>query len=194
MFERNSIDPASQMRGDAAAVEITFQDGQTAAGRLMLPQGRRLYDLLNGQTMFLTFEPFDGETAFISRDTIAAVKTIGETAKALPQERNVDGAFDPRKTLGVAADADWETVHKAYRALSFRYHPDRYATAQLPEEVHAYLESRSRAINTAYRVLQEGADARKASKAATAAPVYQRAGSAFSAPARASRMAAGPVR
>src|SRR5689334_25288845 len=55
---------------------------------------------------------------------------------------------DYYSTLGVAKDADLETVKKAYRKLAMQYHPDRN-----PGDAKA--EQRFKEINEAYDVLKD---------------------------------------
>ena len=42
----------------------------------------------------------------------------------------------------------------SYFALAKAYHPDRYATAELPEEVRDYLAAMARRINAAHAALE----------------------------------------
>lgn len=51
------------------------------------------------------------------------------------------------ETLGVSEDADEQAIKKAYRSLSFQYHPDRYNGTDANEKMHA--------INEAYEVLKD---------------------------------------
>jgi DnaJ-class molecular chaperone len=51
------------------------------------------------------------------------------------------------ETLGVNEDADEQAIKKAYRSLSFQYHPDRYNGTDANEKMHA--------INEAYEVLKD---------------------------------------
>jgi curved DNA-binding protein CbpA len=62
--------------------------------------------------------------------------------------------FDPHAVLGLAAGASREEVRQAYFRLAKAYHPDRYATAELPEEVRDYLAAMARRINAAHAALE----------------------------------------
>ena len=55
---------------------------------------------------------------------------------------------DYYSTLGVAKDADLETVKKAYRKLAMQYHPDR-------NHGDAAAEQKFKEINEAYDVLKD---------------------------------------
>src|SRR5262245_52956891 len=55
---------------------------------------------------------------------------------------------DYYSTLGVAKDADLETVKKAYRKLAMQYHPDR-------NHGDAAAEQKFKEINEAYDVIKD---------------------------------------
>ncbi len=58
--------------------------------------------------------------------------------------------MDHYRTLQVRPEAEPEVVDKAYRALCFKYHPDR-----TPESGRRRATERMHAINEAYRVLSD---------------------------------------
>lgn len=53
--------------------------------------------------------------------------------------------------LGIAEDADEETVKKAYHTLSLKYHPDRHA--DLPPEILELTSEKFKQVQEAYRTL-----------------------------------------
>ena len=55
--------------------------------------------------------------------------------------------FDPYAILQVVPTADQEVVHGAYRALAFKYHPDRDGTRRAADKMAA--------LNRAYAVLRD---------------------------------------
>lgn len=59
-------------------------------------------------------------------------------------------ARDHYATLQVRREADAAVIEKAYRALCFKYHPDR-----VPERERALATERMKTINEAYRVLSD---------------------------------------
>jgi DnaJ-class molecular chaperone len=73
--------------------------------------------------------------------------------------RDLDG-FDPWQILNLERGTSWEETRTAYHRLAKIYHPDRYATAELPEEVKNYLSGMARRVNAAYSAL-EAAQAQK---------------------------------
>jgi curved DNA-binding protein CbpA len=58
-----------------------------------------------------------------------------------------DAPLDPYATLQVVPTAEQEVVHGAYRALAFKYHPDRDATRRAAAKMAA--------LNRAYAVLRD---------------------------------------
>ena len=58
--------------------------------------------------------------------------------------------MDHYQRLQVTRDADPEVIDKAYRALSFKHHPDR-----VPERHRAQATRRMQRINESYRVLRD---------------------------------------
>jgi DnaJ-domain-containing protein 1 len=87
---------------------------------------------------------------------------------------DMDG-FDPHTILGVPASAAFEEVKSAWHRLSKRYHPDRFANVELPEEVAEYLAVMARRVNAAYSALETAHLSRKRVAEARAAPIYSRA-------------------
>ena len=65
-------------------------------------------------------------------------------------------------------------MRRAYLDLAKMYHPDRYATVDLPPEVDSYLSAMARRINAAHDAIQEALKAR----AAKQEPVFTKAGKA----------------
>jgi hypothetical protein len=153
MFERNKIDNAPETT--AVPVEITYTDGAVAKGKLLIPTGRMVVDALNGVGGFIEFEPYGGERTYLAKAQLGAVKLVG--VPRLPnlqaRARDLDG-FDPYVVLGIGAGASGEEIHAAYVRLAKTYHPDRYSTAELPEEVREYLSTMARRINAANQALE----------------------------------------
>ena len=161
MFERNRSDVQEQV---AVAVELVLDDGSIVTGKLMIATSRSVFDVLNGPALFVDFEPYEGERRFIAKASVKAVKLLaGAKPLNLAQKsRDLDG-FDPHTTLGVKAGAEWEDVRTAYLTLAKAYHPDRFATVDLPPEVSAYLSGMLRRVNSAYSALEMAHQARRAS-------------------------------
>ena len=167
MFERNKIDNVPETT--AVPVEIAFADGTVGKGKLHAPLGKTVADTLNGGGGFIEFEPYGGERSYVAKAQLASVKLVGvpKAASLSARIKDVDG-FDPYAVLRVAEGAGRDEVRQAYFALAKAYHPDRYATAELPEEVREYLAAMARRINAAHASLE--VPERK--KATRAEPVF----------------------
>lgn len=152
MFERNKIDNAPDMT--ALPVEVVFVDGTMVRGKLLVASTKTIADVLNSGGTFLEFEPYGGERTFIAKAQLASIRLLG--VPRLPnlnaRLRDLDG-FDPYAVLGVAPGATRDDIRQAYFALAKSYHPDRYATAELPAEVIEYLFAMARRINAAHAAL-----------------------------------------
>lgn len=174
MFERNRIDTAEMK---AVGVELTLTDGDVLKGRIAVPAGRGLHDALNGSAQFFEFETYDGQRSFLSKSAIRDVRMLaGERRPELGQRlRDADG-FDPLTILGLKAGATWEEIRQAYHRLSKTYHPDRYATAELPAEVAEYLAAMARRLNAAFAALEAPAQRARQLAAQRSAPIYTSAG------------------
>jgi hypothetical protein len=137
-------------------VEITLEGGETFKGKFPAPPGRTLMELLNSGTAFVEFEPFGGERTCLAKSSFKLVRSMTVPVHpALPAAvKDLGGSFDPHAVLGVAPGADKEDVHRAYLQLAKAYHPDRYATVELPAEVLEYLAAMSRRINAAHDTLE----------------------------------------
>ena len=174
MFERNRIDNASSSAHQTAVpAQLTLVDGEILTGHLVINSARAVNDVLNGESLFLEFEPFGEPRRYVSKHAVRAVRVVdGGPANALDARRPVNGEFDPYAALGVKREAEWDDIRQAYLRLAKAYHADRYASIELPAEVREYLQQMSRRVNAAYTLLEaprlvvRKADLR-------AAPVYE---------------------
>lgn len=175
MFERTRVDNAPE--ASAVPVEVVLADGTLTKGKLLVSAGKTLSDALNGTAAFIEFEPYGGERTFLSKAQLASVQLVGVPKAANLSARTRDGdSFNPHAILGVAANAGWEEIRQAYHKLAKSYHPDRYASAELPVEVQDYLAAMARRVNAAYAALETPRQAAKIpTAAARAAAVYTRA-------------------
>ncbi len=152
MFERSRVDNAPDLT--AMPVEATFADGSVVRGKLLVATTKNIGDVLNGGGAFLEFEPYGGERSYIAKAQIASIKMLG--VPKLPnlnaRLKDYDG-FDPYAVLGIKPGATREDIRQAYFALAKTYHPDRYATAELPTEVIEYLFAMARRVNAAHAAL-----------------------------------------
>jgi hypothetical protein len=166
MFERNRVDN----RADTLiAVEVTLADGSKCAGRAVLPPGKGVHKLLEGEEGFIYLDTFDGEGSFIPKSDIRGLKVLTSiksqtVALPIPDARN----FEPYRVLGLEKGASFDDIRDAYHRLSKLYHPDCYAGVELPREVKAYLEAMSKNVNAAFQALKYIGQ--------KSAPIYSRGG------------------
>ena len=172
MFERGK-----DSRAGPVDVEIGLGDGRILSGKLIVPPGRTLPELLNGTATFVEFEPMDGGRTYLAKTALHSVTPCNMAAiPAAPDlwAGPTEGSgFDPYKVLGIDADATREHAREAYLRLAKSYHPDRYASADLPREVREYLSVMVRRINAAHDAVQ----ARLQKQAAKQEAVFTKAGS-----------------
>jgi DnaJ-domain-containing protein 1 len=171
MFDRRKNDKSD----GAAYAQVTLDDGRELKGRFTLTPGRTLTEMLNNTSVFLEFEPFEGDRLLIAKTALQSVKPVSVPGSpTLTAGGEGDGSFDPYSVLRVDRDAGADQIRQAYLALAKTYHPDKYATAELPPEVIAYLSAMARRVNAAYDILQETLKKR----AAKTEPVFSRQGQA----------------
>lgn len=169
MFERNKTD--SGLQQIAVPAEISLDDGRTLKGRFIMSAARTLYDLLNGEGQFLEFEPYGGERCWFSKASLKTVKLVN-VPQAKDLSARIKDSDDPYVILGLPADAPFEDVRKTFHRLVMTYHPDRYATAVLPNEVREYLATMARRVNTAYGALEAAEHTVKIIKVQRSEAVY----------------------
>lgn len=156
MFERTRVDNMVQSQSVPVPVELTLDDHSIVKGDLMMPASRPVHEVLNGPGIFVEFRGYGAESALLAKSAIRGIHFV--KVPGVNQLRTVSTSsenFDPHYTLGVPASAPHEEIHKAYVALAKRYHPDRYANADLPPEVSDYLAAMARRVNLAFQALQE---------------------------------------
>ncbi len=170
MFERNKVDNADQ---GMLSVEIVLTDGSDMTGKMTMPAGRNFQEFLNGANAFVEFETFEGEKAFLAKSQLRKVRPLAAPrAISLAQRlRDLDG-FDPYMILSVDRSATWDEVRASFHKLAKVYHPDRYATAELPDEVKSYLSSMARRVNAAYAALESAHAQKRQYAALKQEPIY----------------------
>lgn len=171
MFERNNID--SHVEKGSVSVKITLDDGRELSGKFIISINKSLFDILNAPGGFIEFEAFGGNKEFIAKRSLRAVQLLSVPRGDQIQSRlrSLDG-FDPYKVLGVERGADWPDIRQAYLGLARAYHPDRYSTAQLPEEIRSYLATMVQRINAAYGALESQREEVKKIRNPVSEPIY----------------------
>lgn len=173
MFERNRVDNMVQSQTVAVPVELTLDDHAIEKGDLMIPATRPVHEVLNGSGVFVEFRAYGKEPQLLAKSSLRAIRFVKVPAVGhLRGATQTADSFDPHQTLGVPANAAHEQIHKAYVALAKTYHPDRYATADLPAEVRDYLAAMARRINLAFQALQQADRAAVLRTSPCNAPIY----------------------
>ncbi|MEO1282036.1 MAG: J domain-containing protein [Pseudomonadota bacterium] len=174
MFERNRVESQHSDKKSAVPVELRLDDGRFLKGRFLISVNRNIHDVLNSADVFLEFETYQGEASLIAKTTIHDIKLVNAPcANQLNGGRpNVSGSFEPYQILGVPRSAHYDEVRDAYHRLSKVYHPDRYATADLPDEVMAYLSAMSRRVNAAYAAISEPLQVKRQVAKNKVEPIY----------------------
>jgi hypothetical protein len=167
MFDRRKTD-----RVPGSVAEITLEGGRELKGRFNLPPGRTLTEVLNSPSAFMEFEPFGGDRLLIAKSAVRVIKPMDLPSQPHLTSGATDGdTFDPYAVLRIGRDAAAEEVRRAYLELAKTYHPDRYATVDLPPEIQSYLSAMARRVNAAHDALQETLKVR----AARTEPVFTKA-------------------
>lgn len=174
MFERNRIDTPSTKRDKAVPVELDLSDGRVLKGNFFVTSSRHVYEELNGGGSFLDFEPYEGPRELISKACVRSVRVAEVPSPASLSNRTANADFDPYAVLSVPRGASLEVIREAYHRLSKQYHPDRYATSDLPEEVAGYMNAMSRRVNAAFSALEKPAQKAREINRAKTEPIYQR--------------------
>lgn len=143
-------------------VHLTLADGTTVKGHLERPRTRSLGEFLNGDEQFIEIARFDGSRALFNKQLITSC-----TIKDVPTSEHLKLAimktelYNPMAVLGLDPGVGREQIREAYMRLAKQYHPDRFVSMKLPEEVFDYIESMARRINLAYEEALEMVDAAK---------------------------------
>jgi hypothetical protein len=141
-------------------VRLETTDGKTLDLSVITPRALlKLYELVNREELFLDVEALDGERFIIAKTAIKLIRyrTKAPAAKDLGDMAQDQGGFDPYRILKVTKEQDAEAVHQAYLVQVREYHPDRFASANLPAEVDEYMTTMLRRINAAYDMLKVAA-------------------------------------
>jgi DnaJ domain len=173
MFERNKIDNINASQQIAVAAEVRFDTGEITAGQFYIHAARPFAEVLNGAMPFMEFEVYGEPRRWIAKSSLRDIKLTPVPKPSNLQARAEESdSFEPYVVLGVEQNAEWSDVRAAYVALSKVYHPDRYASVELPSEVLNYLATVSRQINLAYTSLEAKHTVVKAI-AQRPAPIYE---------------------
>ena len=143
-----------RQNSDIVPVLVTLIDGSRIRGTVMLPRDKSLRDLFNMPEPFFDFECLENGPMVIAKTSIASLRqhVLPANDQLEKKMRTLDKS-DPHKILGIGRTATREEIRTAYVALARAYHPDRFASSELPPEIAEYIDAMARRINAAYSEL-----------------------------------------
>jgi len=135
---------------------LKLNDGEPIEGYFFCMNNERVNDLLNDDRLFFPFQTIEGELLVVAKSSVAM---------AMPKDNAIEAkvSTDPYEVLGVSPDATLEDVKQAYRQRMQEYHPDRFAQAELPEELTTLANDMASRITNAYQKLSEQLTRKEAS-------------------------------
>jgi hypothetical protein len=136
-----------------ALVKFTLADGRAETVSLKMPLSSKLHDALNGPDLFLDVADAAGRPYFLAKAEIrrAELVEVPQADQMQLRRRATDrDGFDPYQVLGIQREATVQAIHDAYHAKVRTYHPDRFASIELPREMKDYAEAMLVRINLAY--------------------------------------------
>ena len=135
-------------------VTVKLGDGSAQQGKMIIAMTSDLPRTLNSESSFVEFEDMTGARCFFAKHALAQVTpTDIPKARKLDPGTDSDEDFNPYRILKIAPGSDPQTVQAAYHKQAKRYHPDRFSSSELPEEMARYADNMCRLINAAFQVL-----------------------------------------
>lgn len=134
-----------------------FEEYAARIGRMFTDQPEILNDLMEGLFHIAMADGFyhPNENAFLER--VADIFDLDDLQfRALRARFVPDAAADPYTILGVAPDADFDTIRAAWRKLVRDNHPDAMIARGVPEEAVRLAERRMIDINKAWEDISAG--------------------------------------
>jgi DnaJ-domain-containing protein 1 len=147
---------SSSAQTQRAMAKLTLTDGKSLIVSVKLPMSGKLTDAFNGAEAFIDIISGDGTQQVINKSIIARVETMDPPKAGLNQQRRSadKSGFNPYAILGIEKSATPEEVRAAYVALVKIYHPDRFTSLDIPEEMKNYAAAMQARINMAYQQLE----------------------------------------
>jgi DnaJ-domain-containing protein 1 len=152
MFDRQRTSSNTEMGRVMAVIELV--DGRAITGQVRLPLSGRLAEAMNNSDQFLDVVTGDGKQQFIAKHRIHTASPV-EVPKADQLQKRADlTVFDPYAVLGVPRGTTGEELKQAYYRMARAYHPDRFASLDLPKEMRDYAAAMLVRVNLAFEQLQ----------------------------------------
>jgi DnaJ-domain-containing protein 1 len=147
---------SSTAQGQRSMAKLTLIDGKNLIVSVKLPLSGKLADAFNSAETFIDIISGDGTQQVINKTTIARVEAVDPPKAGLNQQRRSadKSGFNPYAVLGVEKSATPEDIRSAFVTLVKTYHPDRFASLDLPQEMKDYAAAMQARINMAYQQLE----------------------------------------
>jgi hypothetical protein len=138
-----------------ALAKLTTTDGKALMASVKLSMSGKLTETFNGNDTFVDVIAGDGTQMLINKSTIARVEISDPPKAGLNQQRRSGdkSGFNAHVVLGVDKNVTPEALREAYLKLVKAYHPDRFASIDLPQEMKDYAAAMQARINMAYQLL-----------------------------------------
>jgi hypothetical protein len=146
---------SSSTQGQRTMAKLTLTDGKTLVVSVKLPLSGKLTDAFNNTETFIDVISGDGTQQMINKSIIARAEAFEPPRAGLNQQRRSSdkSGFNAFAVLGIEKTATPEDMRSAYVALVKSYHPDRFASLDLPQEMKDYAAAMQARINMAYQQL-----------------------------------------
>lgn len=143
-----------RQNSDPVPLVITLVDGSAVRGTILMPRDKSLTELFNMPAPFFEIEGADGQLLVISKTAVASLRRHEiPNADQLDKKLTAMDKADPWRILGIGRSASRDEIRAAYVVLARLYHPDRFASSDLPPEIAEYVDNMARRINGAYAEL-----------------------------------------
>ncbi len=141
---------------DMAKNDVAGFDGYARQIRDLFKDEPSLFeDVLDGLFHIAKADGAIHEAELAYLELVADIFGLGPAEFLRIKARHVqDGARNPYLVLGVARDAPFDDVRRAYRKLVAEHHPDRMIARGVPEEAIRIATERLQAINEAYAEIE----------------------------------------
>ncbi|MEO1746940.1 MAG: J domain-containing protein, partial [Pseudomonadota bacterium] len=114
------------------------------------------------ESAYIELRRRDKSVMFINKQHVLSVaEPVSFQAPKTPDMRPL-GSDDAMRFLGVADTATRAELRDAYHQMVKKYHPDRFESADLPDEVVTYLTDMFQKTSTAYELAVASLGAAKA--------------------------------
>jgi DnaJ domain len=146
---------SSSSQSQRVMAKLTLTDGKSLIVSLKLPMSGKMIDAFNSSESFIDIITGDGTQQVINKSIIARAEAVEPPRAGLNQQRRSSdkSGFNAYAVLGIEKTASADEMRTAYLTLVKAYHPDRFASLDLPQEIKDYAAAMQARINMAYQQL-----------------------------------------